>query len=56
MTWTSETSASSVYDFQAEDATVWDDGDTVWDVVGNVITTHWDYIPYSTSWSKESGL
>ncbi len=58
MAWTEEAAmTANLYESVPEDVTIWDSGATFWDVSGgNVVHTYWDYIPFTTVWSEESGV
>lgn len=56
MAWSTESAATNVYDVQEDSGTEWDGGATVWDVVEQVITTDWDLVELTTTWSAESGI
>lgn len=47
-TWTPAVDGDTEYDVEVTDETVWDDGLTDWDFLGNVFFTSWD--GYSTTY------
>jgi hypothetical protein len=48
-TWTDVNPGTATYR-QDLDQTVWDDGDTLWDVPGTVALTYWD-VPAPQAWT-----
>jgi hypothetical protein len=51
-TWNPTTDGDTEYDIEVTDETIWDDGLTDWDFIGNVFLTSWD--GYSTVYNPVS--